>query len=70
MLDLNTSFERSLSKLSENDQIFDLGSTILKLWLLKQSYQFQSNERRLIDAHEGPSLGECRVGRYLDCQTW
>ncbi len=32
MLDLNTPFKRSLSKLSEN---FDIGSTILKLWLLK-----------------------------------
>ena len=31
-LDLNTSSERSLSKLSENQ---DIGSTILKLWLLK-----------------------------------
>ncbi len=35
MLDCNTSFERSLSKLSENHKIFDIGSTILKLRLLK-----------------------------------
>ena len=33
--DLNTPFERSLSKLSENLKKFDFGSTILKLWLLK-----------------------------------
>ncbi len=30
ILDCNTSFERSLSKLSENYKIFDIGSTILK----------------------------------------
>ncbi len=30
-----TPFERSLSKLSENLNIFDIGSTTLKLWLLK-----------------------------------
>ncbi len=35
ILDCNTSFERSLSKLSENYKIFDIGSTILKLRLLK-----------------------------------
>ncbi len=35
IFDLNTSFERSLSKISENQKIFDIGSTILKLWLLK-----------------------------------
>ncbi len=35
ILDLNTSFERSLSKLSENHKIFDIGSTVLKLWQLK-----------------------------------
>ncbi len=35
ILDLNTSFERSLSKLSENHKIVDIGSTVLKLWLLK-----------------------------------
>ena len=28
-------FERSLSKLSENPNIFNIGSTVLKLWLLK-----------------------------------
>ncbi len=28
ILDFNTSFERSLSKLSENHNIFDIGSTI------------------------------------------
>ncbi len=34
--DLNTSsFERSLSKLSENYTIGEIGSMILKLWLLK-----------------------------------
>ncbi len=33
--DLNTPFERSLSKLSENHKIFDIGSMIPKLWLLK-----------------------------------
>ena len=35
MLDLNTSFERSLSKLSEIFKNVDIGSTIEKLWLLK-----------------------------------
>ena len=35
ILDLNTSFERSLSELSENLKKFDIGSTVLKLWLLK-----------------------------------
>ena len=35
ILDLNTSFERYLSKLSENQKIFDIRSTVLKLWLLK-----------------------------------
>ena len=35
IFDLNTSFERSLSKLSENHKNVDIGSTILKLWLLK-----------------------------------
>ncbi len=35
ILDLNTSFERSLSKLSENHKKFEIGSTVLKLWLLK-----------------------------------
>ncbi len=34
ILDLNTSFERSLSKLSENPPKIDIGSTVLKLWLL------------------------------------
>ncbi len=33
ILDLNTSFERSLSKLSENHNIFDIGPTEFKLWL-------------------------------------
>ncbi len=32
ILDFNTSFERYFSKLSENDNIFDI---VLKLWLLK-----------------------------------
>ena len=32
MLDCNTSFERSLSKLSGNHKNVDIGSTILKLW--------------------------------------
>ena len=31
ILDLNISFERSLSELSENQKIFDIGSTVLKL---------------------------------------
>ena len=35
ILDFNTSFERSLSKLSENNKNFEIGSTILKLWLIK-----------------------------------
>ncbi len=35
ILDLNTSFERFLSELSENHKIFVIGSTVLKLWLLK-----------------------------------
>ncbi len=35
MLDFNTSFKRSLSKLSENHKNVDIGSTVLKLWLLK-----------------------------------
>ncbi len=35
IMDLNTPFERSLSKLSENHKNFDIGSTVLKLWLLK-----------------------------------
>ncbi len=34
-LDLNTSFERSLSKLPENHKILDIGPTEFKLWLLK-----------------------------------
>ena len=34
-LDRNTSFERSLSKLSENHNIFNIGLTVLKFWLLK-----------------------------------
>ncbi len=33
--DFNTSFERSLSKLSENHKIVEIGSMIPKLWLLK-----------------------------------
>ncbi len=33
--DSNTSFERSLSKLSENHKHFEIGSSELKLWLLK-----------------------------------
>ena len=33
--DFNTSFERSLSKLSENYKIIEIGSIILKLRLLK-----------------------------------
>ncbi len=35
ILDWNTSFERSFSKLSENHKNFEFGSIILKLWLLK-----------------------------------
>ena len=30
ILDQNTSFERSLSKLSENHKMFDIGLTVLK----------------------------------------
>ncbi len=37
ILNLNTSFERSLSKLSENQKIVEIGSTVLKLWLLKDN---------------------------------
>ncbi len=37
ILDFNTSFEMSLSKLSDNQKISDIGSTILNLWLLKDS---------------------------------
>ena len=33
---LMTSFERSLSKHSENHKIVDIGSTVLKLWQLKE----------------------------------
>ncbi len=35
ILDWNTLFERSLSRLSENQKSFDIGLTIPKLWLLK-----------------------------------
>ncbi len=35
ILDLNTSFDRYLSELSENQKIFCVGSTVLKLLLLK-----------------------------------
>ncbi len=35
ILDLITSFERYFSKLSENHNIFEIGSTEFKLWLLK-----------------------------------
>ncbi len=35
IFDFNTSFERSLSKLSENHKNFDFGSTEFKLWLLE-----------------------------------
>ncbi len=38
-MDCNTSFERSLSKFSENPKIFDIGSTVLKLRLLKDVQQ-------------------------------
>ncbi len=37
ILDWNTLFETNFSKLSENPQIFDIGSTVLKLWLLKDT---------------------------------
>ncbi len=37
MLDVNTSFERSLSKLSENRKIFNIGSTVLKLMAVERS---------------------------------
>ncbi len=32
-----TSFERSLSKLSENQKIIEIGFTEFKLWQLKES---------------------------------
>ena len=35
ILDFNTSFERYLSKLSEDNNIFEIGSSELKLWLLE-----------------------------------
>ncbi len=35
ILNLNTSFERSLSEISENLKKIDIGSTVVKLWLLK-----------------------------------
>ena len=37
ILDLNTSFERFLYKLSENPKNFEIGSSKLKLWLLKDA---------------------------------
>ncbi len=37
ILDWNTSFKRNFSKLSENPKVFDIGSTVLKLWLLKDT---------------------------------
>ncbi len=40
ILDLNISFERSLSKLSENHKLFYIGSTVLKLWLLKKMFNY------------------------------
>ncbi len=37
ILDFNTSFESSLSKLSENHKINVIGSTELKLWPFKDA---------------------------------
>ncbi len=41
---LMTSFERSLSKHSENHKIVDIGSTVLKLWQLKESPNHRLNQ--------------------------
>ena len=38
MLDLNTSFERYLSKLSEYNKNVDIGSSELKLWPFKRCF--------------------------------
>ncbi len=38
MLDLNTSFERYLSKLSEYNKNVDIGSSELKLWPFKDAF--------------------------------
>ncbi len=38
ILDLNTYFKKYLFKLSENSKISEIGSTIPKLWLLKDTY--------------------------------
>ena len=46
ILDLNTSFERSFSKLSENPKNFEIGSSKLKLWLL-EDVQLQQPHYRL-----------------------
>ena len=43
VLDLNTSLERYLSKLSENHKIVDIGSTVLKLWLFKDVHVSMHN---------------------------
>ncbi len=40
ILDFNTSFERSVSKLSENPKIFDIGPTVLKLGQMKEYVNF------------------------------
>ncbi len=37
-------FERSLSKLSENHKIVEIGSTKLKLWQLKELRSHELNE--------------------------
>ncbi len=40
ILDFNTLSERSLSKLSENPKIFDIGPTVLKLGQMKEFVNF------------------------------
>ncbi len=53
ILDWNTPFERYFSKLSENSKIFDIGSTVLKLWLLKD-VQLYPHPLRLINLFQLP----------------
>ncbi len=53
ILNFNTSFARSVSKLSENNKIFDIGSTVLKLWHIwtirtHSSYRANSNTSPLL----------------------
>ncbi len=55
--DFNTSFKRSLSKLSENQKIVEIGSMILKLWLLK-------------DANYPPPLPPLNQSPYVPTQCY